>query len=439
MDSDARPIVVVGGGAAGRAAAQELLASDAGRPILHLTGPATEAIDRTMVDKAIMTGRLSPDRAMAMRPPLDGATTREDCVLAVAEAPGGWSVRLPGEEVVAAAVVVATGSQPYRLEVPGADAWAAAGRLSTLHSVADALRIRELVEGVDGARVLVTGAGLVGAEAASLMTAAGHRVTLVARSALPGAAAWGPEIAQRLARIHDAAVETHWATRIVSLDEGIAVLDDGTAVEADLVIAAHGARPRIPEGVPALADGASAPGGVPVDDRLRVRGAAAPMVAAGAIAQHGGGAAGAGDRVGERDRVDERGGSYRIDHWDDAEAQGTHAARTLLHALDRAEDPGPFRPRSPWSARVHGHQLAGFGHPVPGTVERVVEADPLLVEFRAPGGEEEPLRPAGTAHPEGGARAAEASGDPNPSAVSAVVGLDAGRTLRDHARATLLR
>lgn len=401
MDTDTRPLVVAGGGAAGRAAAQTLLAADSGSPILHLAGPAVEAIDRTMVDKAIMTGRLSPARAMAMRPPLTGATTREDRVVAVAEVPDGWSVQVPGEEIRAAGLVLATGSQPYRLDVPGADAWAAAGRLSTLHSVEDALRIRELVEGVDGARVLVTGSGLVGAEAASLLTEAGHRVTLVARSGLPGAAAWGPEIAQRVVRIHDEAVDTRWSARIVSLDDGIAVLDDGTAVEADLVIVAHGAQPRVPGGIPVFTDAAGAPGGVRVDDRLRVHGATAPMVAAGAVAQHG--------------VCDDPVAPYRIDHWDDAEAQGAHAASTLLHAVGLGEASGPYRPRSPWSARIHGHQVAGFGHPVPGTVERVVTEEPLLVEFRAPG--EAPEGPA----------------------VSAVVGLDAGRALRDHARFAGLR
>ncbi|SMY12446.1 FAD-dependent oxidoreductase [Brevibacterium jeotgali] len=401
MDTDTRPLVVAGGGAAGRAAVQALLAADAGLPVLHLAGPAVEAIDRTMVDKAIMTGRLSPARAMAMRPPLTGATTREDCVIAVAEDPHGWSVRVPGEAVRAAGLVLATGSRPDRLDVPGADAWAAAGRLSTLHSVDDALRIRELLDGVDGARVLVTGSGLVGAEAASLLTAAGHRVTLVARSGLPGAAAWGPEIARRIARLHDETVDARWSARIVALEDGIAVLDDGTAVEADLVIVAHGARPRVPGGIPVFTDAAGASGGVRVDDRLRVHGASAPLVAAGAVAQHGVG--------------DEPAAPYRIDHWDDAEAQGAHAAKALLHAVRRGEDPGPYRPRSPWSARIHGSQVAGFGHPVPGTTERVVSEEPLLVEFRAPDGTQE---------------------DP---AVSAVVGLDAGRALRDHARGAGLR
>lgn len=487
MDS---PIVVAGGGAAGRAAVQTLLTLT-DQPIVHLAGPSGEAIDRTLVDKALMTGRVSPDRAVAMRPPLDGVDTRFDILASVAEVPAGSDTAvaevpacsdtavaevpvgsisdaagaagageaLAGPDIAArpgrgssrlalslgfggvlgaAGLIVATGSTPRCLDVPGVDEWARAGRISTLHSVTDALRIREFLEGGEGARVLVSGTGLVGAEAASLLTEAGHHVTLVARSAVPGAAGLGATIAGRLATIHEGAVETRWGTWVVALREGVAALSDGSEVEADLVVVAHGAEPRIPEGLlrdetpddrarpddsghgsgghdgsghgsspgesrpdASRPDGSRGDGsargaghdtaagaGVPVDDRLRAAGWE-NVLAAGAIA-----------RFGPQ--------PYRVDHWDDAEAQGAHAARTLLHDLGDGDDPGPYRPWSPWSARIHGHQLAGFGHPLPGSTERIVSEDPLLVEFTS---------------------AADGAGT-----VCAVVGLDAGRALRDHAR-----
>src|SRR5699024_11331278 len=85
-DTDA-PIVIAGGGAAGRAAAQALLAAEGQPlPLLHLAGPAGEAIDRTVVDKAIMTGRLTAERAQSMRPPLEGLETREDTLAGIAQA-----------------------------------------------------------------------------------------------------------------------------------------------------------------------------------------------------------------------------------------------------------------------------------------------------------------------------------------------------------------
>ena len=71
--------------------------------------------------------------------------------------------------------------------------------------------------------------------------------------------------------------------------------------------------------------------------------------------------------------------SYRIDHWDDAAAQGEHAANALLHDLSLGDDPGIYLPSSPFSARIHGHTLSGIGHPALGTSTRVVSTDPLLV------------------------------------------------------------
>lgn len=437
------PIIIAGGGAAGRAAAQTLLAGTSA-PLLHIAGPQAEAIDRTLVDKAIMTGRVTAERAAAMRPPLDGLVTRFDTVetvelLGAPERPGtgespdvragtaaGPRVRVvlgSGEQMEARGLVLATGSVPRRLEVPGAAQWTADGRMTTLHAVADADAIRLRLETTGPARVLVSGAGLVGSEAASLLHEAGHTITLVASSSNPGAAALGTALATRMADLHRAAVDARFGTPIVALRADGAVLSDGAEVPADLVIVAHGAVPRLPHGwwtgpASEAAAGASGAAGLPVDDRLRVRGALSVGAAEatvdiadgdGDVADGDGGAAAADAVVGvvAAGAIARWGPPpHRIDHWDDAEAQGAHAARTLLHDLGAGEDPGPYRSWSPWSARIHGRRFAGFGHPLPGAQWRTVTDEPLLVEAVAPDGH-----------------------------VSAVAGLDAGRALRDRAAA----
>lgn len=72
-------------------------------------------------------------------------------------------------------------------------------------------------------------------------------------------------------------------------------------------------------------------------------------------------------------------GEFRIDHWDDAAAQGAHAAQSLLYDLDLAGNPGAYLPISTFTASIHGRILAGAGHAGYGTTEHLVSTDPLLV------------------------------------------------------------
>lgn len=133
-------------------------------------------------------------------------------------------------------------------------------------------------------------------------------------------------------------------------------LNDGSRVEGDLAIVAHGTLPAAPAPW-------TGPDGIPVDSRLRSMHAPRQRIyAAGGVAVH--------HYPGH--------GSYRIDHWDDSAAQGIHAANALLHDLDMADDPGQYLPSSTFSARIHGHTLTGVGHPALGTRTRVLSEEPLI-------------------------------------------------------------
>lgn len=260
------------------------------------------------------------------------------------------------------ALLIATGSRARTLdeEVIGRDQAVSAGRLTTLHSAADAVRVRDLLATTKPARVLILGGGLVASETASLLTDAGHDVALITRAAIPGANAIGAHVARRLRDLHrpqHAAYLERTVSSIRTLTDRISItLNDGSRVEGDLAIIAHGTLPAAPAPW-------TGPDGIPVDSRLRSMHAPRQRIyAAGGVAVH--------HYPGH--------GSYRIDHWDDSVAQGIHAANALLHDLGMADDPGLYLPNSLFSARIHSHTLTGVGHPALSTSTRLVSTDPLL-------------------------------------------------------------
>lgn len=208
--------------------------------------------------------------------------------------------------------------------------------------------------------MLILGGGLVASETASLLTDAGHDVALITRAAIPGANAIGAHVARRLRDLHrpqHAAYLERTVSSIRTLTDRISItLNDGSRVEGDLAIIAHGTLPAAPAPW-------TGPDGIPVDSRLRSMHAPRQRIyAAGGVAVH--------HYPGH--------GSYRIDHWDDSVAQGIHAANALLHDLGMADDPGLYLPNSLFSARIHSHTLTGVGHPALSTSTRLVSTDPLL-------------------------------------------------------------
>ncbi|MFT4135476.1 FAD-dependent oxidoreductase [Microbacterium sp.] len=342
-------VAILGAGAAGTAAARVLAGADGVE--VALVGRTSETpYNRTLVNKGVAIGMLQPEQAA-----LPGVVVRSDSAERIDL--DARAVTLESGAVLRYdALLVATGSAPRRLSdaVPGAAGAAAAGRLTTLHSLDDAVRVRDVLAGRASARVVVLGAGLVAAETASLLHERGHRVTMVARADVPGASAFGVAVAIRLAERHRQTVTTRFGRTPTSIalegDELVVTLDDGSSLRADLAIVAHGTRPIAPA---PFADG------VVVDARLR---ASSPGVyAAGGVAVH----------------HDDGSAPWRIDHWADAAAQGEHAARTVLHDLGLAADPGPYLPRSPYTANIHGSVVAAVGRT--GADGTLVSTDPLVV------------------------------------------------------------
>ena len=72
-------------------------------------------------------------------------------------------------------------------------------------------------------------------------------------------------------------------------------------------------------------------------------------------------------------------GTWRIDHWAEAIAQGEHAARAILADLGVSSDPGWYRPRAPFTSTIGGPIVAGAGLISSGLPTRIESADPLVV------------------------------------------------------------
>lgn len=364
-------VVVVGGGAAGNAAARTLRAQGFDGRVVLVHGEDGQPYLRTLVSKAIVQGLLTAEQAALPAP--EGVEVVRGRAVGLHPARPGL-VLDDGRELEAGALVLATGAMPRPAPAergarpPARVGAAGAPRVVHLHTAQDADHLRALLgPAPSGRTVTVLGAGFVGSETAAWLADAGASVHLVARSRLPLARALGAAVAAAVARQQGDRVATYFGRRVEAVTEhreSVTVqLDDGTVLESDLAVVAHGT-------VPDAAWAGAQPDGVAVDDRLRVV-ATAGRYAAGAVALH----------------TDRRGGAYRTDHWDAAVAQGAHVARVVLRDLVGAADPGPYVPDAGFSLSLHGIQVTGLGVPVPGAVEqhRRLDGGGVMTEFRLDG------------------------------------------------------
>jgi 3-phenylpropionate/trans-cinnamate dioxygenase ferredoxin reductase component len=205
--------------------------------------------------------------------------------------------------------LLATGSAPRRLTLPGADL----DGVHYLRTLADADALSAAAGAASSA--VVIGAGWVGAEVTASLRRRGLAVTLIEPCAVPLERVLGPEIGAVYADLH----ARHGVT--LRFGEGVQALHGqghvrqvrtttGTTVAADLVVAGIGAQPRTRL---AAAAGLAVDNGVVTDEHLRT--SHPDIYAAGDIANawH--------PRFGAR---------LRVEHWANALHQGETAAANML-------------------------------------------------------------------------------------------------------------
>ncbi|MFF5842418.1 NAD(P)/FAD-dependent oxidoreductase [Streptomyces massasporeus] len=326
-----RHVVVVGASAAGLAAA-ETLRRTGFDGTLTLVGDEPHApYDRPPLSKQILSGAWTTGQ-LPLRPQADLDALGLDLRLGTA-ATGldltDRTVRLAdGSHLRYDGLIVATGVRPRRL--PG-DRGA-----HVLRTLDDALALRERLR--PGRRLVVVGAGFLGAEAAAVARGLGAQVTLLEPAPVPLAHAVGTEVGRLLSRTHlDHGVDLRTGVTVTGMADGGVRLAGGEVVGADEVLVAVGSLPNTEW----LADS-----GLPVGDG----------VLCDAYCQAAPGVYAAGDVA----RWDNPlfGTSMRIEHRTHAAEQGMAAARNLLAAPEARR---PFAPVPYFWSDQYGTRIQAYG------------------------------------------------------------------------------
>jgi NADPH-dependent 2,4-dienoyl-CoA reductase/sulfur reductase-like enzyme len=254
-------------------------------------------------------------------------------------------------------LLIATGSAPRRLDLPGADL----DGLLTLRTLEESLALRERF--TEGAAIVIVGAGWIGCEAAAAARQHGANVTMIEPRSQPLLPVTGEQVGACFAALHrDHGVDLRLGIGVTGFAGDGAVssvhIKGHASVPADIVLVGVGAAPNI-----ALADAAGlqlADGGIAVDATLRS--SDPDIYAAGDVAAH--------DHPKYRHRI-------RVEHWANAKDQGKHVAANLLGA----GEPYLLRPFFFSDQYDLGCEYRGFADPAKDRL--VVRGDLASREFTA--------------------------------------------------------
>ena len=312
-------VTIIGGGAAGLAAADRLRREGYSGRIIMISADSAAPYDRPNLSKDFLMGT-APAEWMPLRS-ADDYTERKIELLLNSRVQSldlkQRSVQLEGGRTIEFdALLLATGADPVRLDIPAAGG----ARLLYLRSFADSQAI--IAAAASAKRVVVVGASFIGLEVAASLRHRGIEVHVVGPERVLFEHVLGAELGGLVREVHEShGVVFHLGTSVANVDGTRATLKDGSSIEADFLVVGAGVRPAIKLAEQA---GLAIDRGVRVNEYLET--SAKGIYAAGDIARwpdpH------TGDRI-------------RVEHWVVAERQGQIAALNILgHA--RAFDAVPF-------------------------------------------------------------------------------------------------
>jgi 3-phenylpropionate/trans-cinnamate dioxygenase ferredoxin reductase component len=353
-----RTFVIVGASLAGAKAAETLRAEGFDERVVLIGAEHERPYERPPLSKDYLRGEV--DRETVYVHP-DGFYAEHDIELRL----GRTAVSLntaarelaldDGKRLCYDRLLLTIGAEPRRLSIPGSEL----DGVLYLRSVGDCDALRGRLD--RGGRVVVIGAGWIGAEVAASARQRGLEVTVIDPLTVPLERVLGTEVGAVYRDIHlDHGVQMLMGTGVEAFEGGTAVervrTTDGRELACDFVVVGVGVQPRT--GLAAQA-GLAVDNGILVDEHLQTR--APGVFAAGdaANAHH--------PFYGER---------IRVEHWANALHQGPIAARAMLGEAD-VYDRLPYFFSDQYDV---GMEYAGFAR----TWDRVVfRGDPATREFIA--------------------------------------------------------